>query len=289
MKLVRSDQVALGPADTVFRDSSRIPLVVAVLLIAVAGAMFEWANRGGIPWALAAMSGGLVLLMSLGFATQARRARTPDNWLLAADGRRILIKLRSHMQDRLPAGQADTIEVPLGEVESVRVARIVTLAVRADTTMRSTFLDVRLSPGIELAPVEQCLHAILDPPTEKGFSFRWLDDRVTVVDGRTLRLTWRSSSSRIAPSIERAIATFGQRTRVLPPIDQTIDFSKVGKGLDREAALEQLRALARGGSTVTAMSIGQRTFGWSAGEAKRFVDEVRRGGPPPKPRDDPRS
>ena len=103
MRFVPSERVRFTPGYVIFRQSVRAPLAAMLLLLLAAVGLFLAGIAGGLPVVVAGPGGSSLLLFSALSAVMVRRARSPANWLLACDGRRVLIKFRSYLNAAFPA------------------------------------------------------------------------------------------------------------------------------------------------------------------------------------------
>ena len=120
MRFVPSEGVRFTPADVIFRQSVRTPLATTLLLLLAAAGVFLAGFAGKLPAVVSGLGGGSLLLFSAISAVMLRRAHSPANWLLACDGRRVLINFRSYLNAAFPAEVAHVLEIPLAEVEAVQ-------------------------------------------------------------------------------------------------------------------------------------------------------------------------
>jgi hypothetical protein len=137
----------------IFRQSVRAPLAATLLLLLSAAGVFLAGIAGKLPAVVSGLGGSSLLLFSAFSAVMLRRAHSPANWLLACDGRRVLINFRSYLNAAFPAGVPHVLEILLADVEAVRATHSeLRRQDSAGETLREhlLFLDVRLKPGVDL-------------------------------------------------------------------------------------------------------------------------------------------
>jgi hypothetical protein len=120
MRFVPSERVRFTPADVIFRQSVRAPLAATLLLLLTAAGVFLAGIAGMLPAVVSGLGASSLLLFSAFSAVMLRRAHSPANWLLACDGRRVLINFRSYLNAAFPAGVPHVLEILLADVEAVR-------------------------------------------------------------------------------------------------------------------------------------------------------------------------
>ena len=282
MQLLRSADVRFSSRDTVFRQSWKSSAIVAGGLLATAATLVAWAALFDGPWFIAIVGGAGTLFMGLVALTATRRARLPANWLLACDDRRLLIKVRSYLNEGDPTAP-DVVELPMSDLRSARVLSVHLVAARVKHSSRSRSLELAVRPGLDLAPLAEALRRERARPV--GSRARFLDQPVTFHDGSTLRLEWSSAASRIEPGLEEAVALLGHEVPVLPAHEQRFDFGEANGPELRAEAAGHLRELAARGHTLRARRIGIGMLGWTPDEVARFDEEAgRTAGRSPAPR-----
>lgn len=106
MNLLRLDQVDIGASDTVFRQSPTHGMLAlgsfaaAAVVVAIAG------MAGVTPWPLAGFTIAVLACFALAAGIMVSRSTMPHNWLLAVDGRRLLVNMRSYMNRTFPDPQS---------------------------------------------------------------------------------------------------------------------------------------------------------------------------------------
>ena len=271
MRFVPSEHVRFTPGDVIFRQSVRTPLVATLLLLLAAAGVSLAGITGRLPAVVAGLGGGSLLLFS---AVMLRRARSPANWLLACDGRRVLIKLRSYLNTAFPAEVPHVLEMPLSDVEAVRATQSELRGQGSEgEALREPllFLDVRLKPGVDLSELQERLRR--ERQLRSGGT-AWRHYPVSVLDDRTIRIEWRSKRTRTVPGIDQALQVLGGAAREEQGSREYVELGRAGRRLESTDALHQVRALAEQGRIVEATLLAKRAFGWSTAEARERIEQL---------------
>jgi hypothetical protein len=275
MKILPSSDVRLESDDVVFRQSFWPALTATVGFLLATALLLLSGSRGLLPLSLAGIGSIGLLLFGAVAAASLRRALAPPNWLIALNGRRILLNVRSYLNANFPADLPHVLELPLVEVEAAGATR---LELRGQDRAGETaaemvrFLDLRLKPAVDVSELREQLQR------ERELRSRgaaWRHYPVTVVDERTIRIEWRSKHARITPPIERVQQLLAASTRADEHGTERVDLGGVQRRRGGTDAARQVRALAEQGRIMEATLLAERTFGWSTTEARRFVEQIR--------------
>jgi len=274
MKFVPSERVRFTPGDVLFRQSVRAPLAAMLLLLLAAVGLFLVGIAGGLPVVVAVLGGSSLLLFGALSAVMVRRARSPANWLLACDGRRVLIKFRSYLNAAFPAEVAHVLEIALADVEAVQATQSELRgqdSAREALRERLLFLDVQLRPGADLSELQERLRR--ERQLRSGRT-AWRHYPVSVLDDRTIRIEWRTKRTRIVPGIDRALQLLGSPARQEHGPREYVELGGAGRKVESKEAMHQVRALAEQGRIVEATLLAKRAFGWSTAEARQRIEEL---------------
>jgi hypothetical protein len=274
MRFVPSEDVRFTPGDVIFRQSVRAPLAATLLLLLAAAGVFLAGITGRLPAVAAGLGGGSLLLFSAFSAVMLRRARSQANWLMACDGRRVLIKLRSYLNTALPAEVPHVLEMPLSDVEGARATQSELRGQdSAGETLREPllFLDLRLKPGVDLSELQERLRR--ERQLRSGGT-AWRHYPVSVLDDRTIRIEWRSKRTRIVPGIDQALQLLGGTAREEQGSREYVELGEAGRRLESTEPMHQVRALAEQGRIVEATLLAKRAFGWSTTEARERIEQL---------------
>lgn len=271
VNLLSLDDVRMQTDATVFRQSTRTGLLASACFLAGSAGVAAAAMAGHLPWVVA----GVIIGVLLGFASLAGlltwRSSNPHNWLLALDGDRVLINLRSYLNGRFPTTEPCVVELAQRDVTGVRatVSRHMGLdATNAATRDRTVFLDIMVGEDTDLDAVSVRLDA------ERALRHRggaWRHYPVTRVNGSTLRLEWQGRHARVSPGIEHALRVLGAIAAPLPTETTTIDFGGPAHPPQNASAEREVQALARQGRIVEATLLARRSLRLSTTEAREYV------------------
>jgi hypothetical protein len=244
------------------------------------------AGRAGLlPAVAAVLSSGTLLIFALIAGVIAWRGFGSQNWLLATDGHRLLIRLRSYLNPEFPTDLACILELRPEDVTGFRAtkSRLTGHDAAGDPANETTmFLDIVLDPATDLSGLAHQLSA------ERRLRSRgtaWRHYPVTIVNSRTLRLEWRGKHARILPPVDEAIRTLAAFTGSLPPQRERVDLGTVAGVPTNEQPERVVRALAEQGRINEATLLAVRSFGFSVTEARQYVERISstRALPPPEP------
>jgi hypothetical protein len=274
MRFVPSERVRFTPGDVIFRQSLSVPLAATLLFLLAAAGVLLAGITGRLPAVVAGLGGGSLLLFSAFSAVLVRRARSPANWLLACDGRRVLIKFRSYLNAAFPAGVPHVLEMALADIEAVRATQSELRgqdSAWATLRERLLFLDVQLKPGADLSELQVRLR---NERQLRSGSTAWRHYPVSVLDDRTIRIEWRSKRTRIVPGIDRALQLLGGAAQEEQNPLEYVELGGAGRRLESTEAMHQVRALAEQGRIVEATLLAKRAFGWSTEEARQRIEKL---------------
>jgi hypothetical protein len=274
MRFVPSERVRFTPADVIFRQSVLAPLAAMLLLLLAAVGLFLAGIAGGLPVVVAGLGGSSLLLFSALSAVMLRRARSPANWLLACDGRRVLINFRSYLNAAFPAEVPHVLEILLADVEAVQATQSELRGQdSAGETLRERllFLDVRLKPGADLSDLQERLRR--ERQLRSGRT-AWRHYPVSVLDDRTIRIEWHSKRTRIVPGIDRALQLLGGAAHQAHGPREYVELGGAGRKVESTEAMYHVRALAEQGRIVEATLLAKRAFGCSTAEARQRIEEL---------------
>jgi hypothetical protein len=285
VKLLRPEDVSLGHGDKVFRQSPVTGVLAAVCFLLAGGAAAAAGRAGILPGFAAVLSSGTLLIFALVASVIAWRGFGSQNWLLATDGHRLLIRLRSYLNPEFPTDLSCILELRPEDVSGFRAAESRRTGHDAagepanETTM---FLDIVLDPATDLSSLADQLSA------ERRLRSRgaaWRHYPVTIVNDRTLRLEWRGKHARVKPPVDEAIRSLAMFAGPLPLQRERVDLGTMAGAPVNEQPERAVRALAEQGRINEATLLAVRSFGFSATEARQYVERIASTPalPPPEP------
>jgi hypothetical protein len=144
------------------------------------------------------------------------------------------------------------------------------------------FLDIVLDPATDLSSLADQLSA------ERRLRSRvaaWRHYPVTIVNDRTLRLEWRGKHARVKPPVDEAIRSLAMFAGPLPLQRERVDLGTMAGAPVNEQPERAVRALAEQGRINEATLLAVRSFGFSATEARQYVERIASTPalPPPEP------
>lgn len=271
MNLLRLDQAGISARDAVFRQSAGHGVLACVTFIAAAAVAAVAAKAGFIPWPIAGLTMAVLACFAVVAGIMAWRSSRPGNWLLAIDGDRVLINLRSYMNSAFPATEPCVVELGRSDILGFRAVSENTIGYDAANDARhddTVFLDIVAVSHAHLAAVAERLEV------ERGLRNRgsaWMHYPVTVRDS-TLRLEWRGRHGRIEPRIEAAIRLLASVATPLPPVSETIDLGTPAQRPQNDDTERAVRELVQQGRIVEATVLAARSLNLSTSEARQYVE-----------------
>lgn len=271
MKFYSIQDASVGSGDIVFRESvvaKATGFAVGVILLA-GGVYAVWRTH---VW-LICLPLAFLALFPLMMGATLRHALHAANWLLRCQPGRVLIKMRSYLNEGFPAGDLVMFELAAGEIEWIgqSVEKIV-LSGGNDgdhTSSSKTFLEIK-PKNIDLADLEARLR---EERQRRGSGSAWLEYPVRLAEGGVIRLTWRSEGSWITPPAGRALAILAQQlgVEIRPAQSRLNDLTTAG---DRAEQERRILELAENGDTLAAVKAVRKLYGYSLSEARQFVEEL---------------
>src|SRR6202167_1448059 len=121
MRLLRLQDVEIGPNDGLFRHSRLLALIVWLAGFAVNTALFLHAYMG--KWPPGYLFGSFLLLFMLLTLRMVTARFHPSNWLVRMNETGIYVQYRSYLNYQLPTDDPSVVFVPLGEIASARLVK----------------------------------------------------------------------------------------------------------------------------------------------------------------------
>lgn len=272
MKIITSDSVAVDHADCVFRHSSARDGLAVITTLLAAAAVSGAAWVGALPVPVAVFALVFIVLFGVVALRTYRRTKSTENWLLAINGSRVQVKLRSHLNADTAKDAARVVELEASDLVGLRVTQLATGGHSASgepENARSSFLELLLrDDSIELAD------AVRAERERRAPGAVWRHYPVTLPDARTLRVEWRGKYARVCPPIQEAVTVLKQFAPVLESAPEAIDLGSSGTRPVNADVERQLRRLAAEGRTFDAIVLAARTYEMSQGEARRIVERL---------------
>lgn len=282
---IREDQVP-DAADHLLAREVVWPRAAAALgCLAFGLAALAFAAFGLVQGAIAAPVmfgfGGLCLvLIGRGFQGGWQAARRTTNWRLRATPDGLFVKIRSFLNHALPAEDPVVLFVPRRRVAWLRRhdQRMVTSGTSKNSmTVKRGCLEIKVDGTLDALDRAIALERQRWIPTRMGRK-RHGHYPVSVVPGGIVRIDWHGPDTALRPKLDAALADlagrFGYRRAGAA---QTARGSVLaGAGPEHE---RQLLEHAQRGETMQAIELARALYGYDLTEAKRFVEELKAGGP----------
>lgn len=252
------------------------------LTLAVSAGLIYFATRGGynspavyLPPFLLYWTGGVIGCVSMLLLVYARAALRSSNWLLKSNPERLLIKIRSHLNDHFPQEDPVIISLANSEVTWIRKYRETMSAPDTELTgtaehlSRWTYLELQLADTVDISKLQDALQAERNrqAPTIGRTRTKHKHYPVKITDSGILRLEWNG----IRPGIDKALRILGTRFTRQPEqrVRATHWNDLEGKALD-----DRIVDLVEKGHTTAAVALVRMKYGYDLSRAKAFVDEL---------------
>lgn len=276
MRLLRLQDVEIGPNDCLFRHARLRALIVWLAGFAAATALFLHAYTG--KWPPGYLFGSFLLLFLLLTLRMVTARFHPPNWLVRVNETGIYVQYRSYLNYRLPADDPAVVFLSFGEIASARLIkeRVETPdATRPGATQTQYLRHIELELSGDPALLADALQAELgeQAPSEKRWygtsSTLYRDYPVSMSAPSTIRIHWD-----VVPDAQKFLAALRPYTVIADPVSSKQDFTHL-QSLSREDQQKQLRELVARGQNVTAIYAARKLYGGTLAEAKQMVDSLR--------------
>jgi hypothetical protein len=276
MRLLRLQDVEIGPRDRVFRHSRLRALIVWIAGFAATSAFLYHAYAA--KWPPGYFFGSFLVIFLLATLRMVTARFHPSNWLVRMNETGIYVQFRSYLNYELPAEDASVIFVSLGEIASARQVkeRVETSDFAkpgATQTQYLRYVELELSGNSAL--LTEALQAELGEraPLKKRWyggssSTLYRDYPVTTSAPGIFRIHWD-----VVPGTQKFLDALRPYTVIADPVSLTQEFTHL-KSLSREEQQRQLRELVVRGQTITAVYAARTLYACSLGEAKAMVDSL---------------
>ena len=274
MKLAKIRDYRPAYGDYVCCHSGTPSLVMAIVFAGVAAAMlwFHFPPLGLIRWPVCVLLGVMTAIC----ITVWRKSRGEQNWLLAYDGTTLSLKFRSYLNAHFPDNLPVIVQIERREIDWLRPAseKITTRANKGGTTTSTTqYLDIGLK-DFDTEPLAAALEAERsDRAPGDQLRTRYNDHPVRLIeDGRVLRITWRSSSSNVKPSLKSVLQQLSSLAPIREASASASDYSQLK--LPGDEADSQILSLLEIGETIMAIKRARELYNLSLVDAKAYVEKL---------------
>jgi hypothetical protein len=275
MRLLRLQDVAIGPKDRIFRHARLRALVVWLAGFAAAAALFFKAFTE--KWPPGYIFGPfllLFLLLTLRFVTARFH---PSNWLVRMSETGIYVQYRSYLNYHLPAVEPSVFFLSFGEIASARLIkeRVENPDPAKPGAAQTQYLrHIELELSADPAPLAEALQAERSeqaPPEKRWYgtsSTLYRDYPVRMFSPKFIRIHWD-----VVPGAQKFLEAIRPHTVIADPVSLTQDFTHL-KSLSRDDQQKQLRELAARGELIAATYAARQLYGGSLAEAKQTVNSL---------------
>ena len=277
MRLLRLQDVEIGPNDRVFRHSRILGLILWLVEIAGMVASFYYAYTA--KFVIGYFFGVLLLLFVLFTMGYVTARFHPSNWLVRMNDTGIFVQYRSYLNYRLPPEDPSVVFLSFGEIAS---AHLLKERVEVPDPAKPGQTSTQFLRYVELEIPGNTSALVSALNAESGESApmvkRWYggssstlyqDYPVTMSAPPFLRIRWN-----VMPRAKAFLEALRPYTVISDTVSLTHDFAHL-QSLSRDAQQEQLRELAARGQTVNAIYTARKLYGCSLEEAKEMVDSLR--------------
>ena len=276
MRLLRFQDVEIGPNDRLFRHSRTLAVLLWVVEIAATVASFFYAYTA--KFVIGYFFGVLLLLFVLGTTRFVTARFHPSNWLVRMNETGFYVQYRSYLNYELPPDDPSVFFLSFGEIASARLIkeRLETPdPARAGSTQTQFLHYIELELSGETTALANALNAELgeSAPMKKRWyggrsSTLYQDYPVSMTTPPFMRIHWN-----VIPRATTFLQALRPYTVISAPVSLTNDFAHL-QFLSRDAQQEQLRDLAARGQTINAIYAARKLYGCSLEEAKEMVDSL---------------
>jgi len=274
MRLLRLQDVEIGPSDRVFRHARLRALIVWLAAFAGTTALFYKAYAA--KWPPGYIFGPFLLLFLLLTLRLVTARFHPSNWLVRMNDTGFYLQYRSYLNYELSADVPSVVFLSFSEIASARLIkeRVETPDLIKQNRRQTQYLrHVELELTADTAPLADALSHERgeQAPLKKGWlgsSSTLYQDYPVALNARFLRIHWD-----VVPGAHKFLESLRPYTVIADTVSLTQDFSHL-KSLSREEQQKQLRELALRGQTINAVYAARNLYGCSLGEAKQMVDAL---------------
>jgi hypothetical protein len=274
MRLLRLQEIEIGPNDRVFRHPRVRALMVWLAGFGVTMTLFFKAYTEKFLFGYIFGSG--LLLFLLLFIRMVTARFHPSNWLVRMNETGIYVQYRSYLNYQLSPDDPSVVFLSFGEIASARLIkeRVVTPDPAKGGSQIQYLRHIELELSGNIAPLSDALNAERgeSAPMEKRWygtsSTLYRDYPVVMTAPAFIRIHWN-----VVPGTHKFLEALRPYTVIAEPVSVSQDFTHL-KSLSREEQQKQLRQLAARGDVINATYAARQLYGGSLGEAKQMVDSL---------------
>jgi hypothetical protein len=275
MRLLRLQDVEIGPNDRVFRHPRLRALIVWLAAFFGTTALFYYAYTA--KFAFGYFFGAFALLFLLVYLRMVTARFHPSNWLARMNDTGFYVQFRSYLNYELSAEVPSVVFFSFGEIASARLIkeRLETPDPARQNTTQTQFLHhIELElPGDTAALAEALSNERgQEAPSEKhwyGTSATMYRDYPVTLNGPFLRIHWN-----VVPRTHTFLKLLRPYTIIADPVSVTNDFSKL-RSLNREDQQKRLRELDARGDRIGAVYAASQLYRCSLTDATNLITSLR--------------
>lgn len=274
MRLLRLQDVEIGPNDRVFRHARLRALLVWLAGLCGVTALFynAYANK----WTLGYVFGSFALLFLLLPLRMVTARFHPSNWLVRMNDTGFYVQYRSYLNYQLSAEVPSVVFFSFGEIASARLIkeRVETPDPAKNTTQTEFLRHIELELSGDTAALAEALSNERgeQPPAQKhwyGTTATFYRDYPVTLNAPYLRIHWN-----VVPGTHKLLNLLRPYTIIADPVSVKQDFSNL-RSLSREDQQKRLRELDARGDTISAVYAATQLYRCSLGQANQMVASLR--------------
>ena len=274
MRLLRPQDVEIGPNDRIFRHA-RLPALMLWLagVAAVTAVLFRAYTQKWVPGYILGTFSMLFLLLTVRFI--AARFH-PSNWLVRMNATGIYVQYRSYLNYQLSDENPSVVFFPFGDIASARLVkeRVETTDSMTSGTQTQFLRYVEFELAGDTAPLADALNKERGErgPAEKHWygtsSTLYRDYPVAMSAPAFVRIRWN-----VTPPAHNFLEALRPYAVIADTVSLTQDFTRL-KSLSREDQMKKLRELAFRGDVIAATYAARQLYGGTLGEANEMVNSL---------------
>lgn len=275
MELYSAKEEPLTGSVQVYKQSVISAIIGLLVVLGIGAAIGLAIVQGRFPVFLWVAVGFIVLICLL-FIGMLRATMGPQNWVMKFDGSRLAFKYRSFLNRHFPAEDQVVAVIPASEFEWARKAteRKMVPGSKGERTPETwVFLELRMKDAEAAAELDRRIREEILGEAPKIGRSRTKHHHVPMrmVDGSTLRISWRSPRDYIRPGIDAALRNLGGAIEVG-------EATKEDAGDYRQMTPEELEVflvdLVQSGHRMKAAKVVREVHGLGVKESRDYVDSL---------------
>jgi len=278
MRLLRLQEVQVGPNDRVFRHVRMRALIIWLAGFAATAVLFFRAYSA--KWVPGYFFGPFLLLFLLLTLRYVTARFHSSNWLVRMNDVGIYVQYRSYLNYGMSADDPSVVFLSFGEIASARLVRERVEKpdpMNPGATQTQYLRHIELELSGETAPLVSALadERGENAPLKKHWygtsSTLYRDYPVAIDTPPFMRIRWD-----VVPRSKKFLDALRPYTVIAGTVSLIQDFTRL-QTLSSEEQKKQLRELAQRGDIITASYLARKLYGCSLAKAREMVDGLQRG------------